>query len=154
MNWTEKTLPSFSVIGMEGSTQDGNDTMVSTLWTHANEHFKEVVSLAKRDESGNTSVWGLMTNFARTFAPWEENFSQGFYLAGVAVDDAAEPPAGWVKWTVPGWRYRCTPMTDETTFFSALQELQTQGYTLAGAVQECFDGTSGGVLLMYPVERV
>ena len=39
---------SFSVIGKEGSTLDGQG-FIQKLWEDANSHFDEVQSLAKRD---------------------------------------------------------------------------------------------------------
>ncbi|MDF2544597.1 MAG: hypothetical protein K0S47_4315, partial [Herbinix sp.] len=51
---------SFSVIGKEGSTYDGND-FIQRLWNDANMHFNEVAELAKKDEKGNlVGIWGTM----------------------------------------------------------------------------------------------
>ncbi len=46
------TKESFSVIGKEGSTMDG-DAFVERLWDDANTHFNEVGGLAKTDENGH-----------------------------------------------------------------------------------------------------
>ena len=46
---------SFSVIGKEGSTLDGQD-FIQKLWEDANSHFSEVQALAKKDENGKP-VW-------------------------------------------------------------------------------------------------
>ncbi|MBL4937879.1 hypothetical protein JK636_19405 [Clostridium sp. YIM B02515] len=43
---------SFSVIGKEGSTNDG-EGFIQKLWTGANSNFAEVASLAKKDEKEN-----------------------------------------------------------------------------------------------------
>ena len=40
---------SFSVIGKEGSTLDGQG-FIQKLWEDANSHFSEVQALAKKDE--------------------------------------------------------------------------------------------------------
>ena len=45
------TLPSFSVIGKAGSTEDGPG-FVQRLWQEANAHYAEVSHFAKTDESG------------------------------------------------------------------------------------------------------
>jgi hypothetical protein len=42
---------SFSVIGREGSTDEG-EGFVQRLWADANEHYAEVSALAKHDERG------------------------------------------------------------------------------------------------------
>ena len=60
---------SFSVIGKEGSTEDGPG-FVQNLWEDANSHFAEVAHLAKKDENGNlVGIWGAMTDFSRSFQP-------------------------------------------------------------------------------------
>ena len=72
----------FIVIGKEGATTDGTDS-IQKLWNDANSHFGEVAHLAKKDENGNISgIWGAMSDFSRSFQPWE-GFNQGLYLAGV-----------------------------------------------------------------------
>lgn len=40
---------SFTVIGIEGSTNDGSD-FIERLWNEANARFAEIVDLCKRDE--------------------------------------------------------------------------------------------------------
>lgn len=87
---------SFVVIGKEGSTSDG-EGFIQKLWDDANSHFGEVQHLAKKDENGNISgIWGAMSDFSRSFQPWED-FNKGLYLAGVECNDAAEAPEGWTK---------------------------------------------------------
>jgi hypothetical protein len=91
---------SFSVIGKEGSTNDGKG-FIQKLWADANSNFAEVVSLAKKDENGNLlGIWGAMSDLSRSFNPWEENFTKGLYLAGVEVMDNAKAPC--VKIVVVG----------------------------------------------------
>ena len=69
----------FVVIGREGSTENGAG-FVQRLWADANGHFDEVADLAKKDESGNlVGIWGAMTDFSRSFRPWESGFSKGLY---------------------------------------------------------------------------
>lgn len=85
---------SFTVIGKEGSTEQG-DGFIQKLWEDANSHFGEVEHLAKRDESGHVAgVWGAMSDFSRSFQPWEAGFSRGLYLAGVECGDDAEAQRG------------------------------------------------------------
>ena len=52
MKITEISKDSFTVIGKEGSTRDG-DGFIQRLWQDANAHFDEIADLAKRDETGN-----------------------------------------------------------------------------------------------------
>lgn len=97
MKIEKRIKPSFSVIGKEGSTLDGQG-FIQKLWEDANTHFNEVQPLARKDENGNlTGIWGAMSDCARSFQPWEENFSKGLYLAGVECTDDAQAPGGWIK---------------------------------------------------------
>lgn len=80
---------SFTVIGKEGSTLDG-DGFIQKLWDDANAHFEEVAHLAKKDENGNIcGIWGAMSDFSHSFMLWED-FTQGLYLAGVECNGVSE----------------------------------------------------------------
>lgn len=46
----------------------------------------------------------------------ENHFTEGLYLAGVEAADEVEPPAGWVKWTVPGYEYLYVKCTEQDIF--------------------------------------
>lgn len=71
MNMEKCIKESFAVIGKEGSTKDGPG-FVQNLWADANAHFAEVAHLAKKDENGDlVGIWGAMTDFSRSFLPWE-----------------------------------------------------------------------------------
>lgn len=144
----------FVIIGKEGSTNDGAG-FIQRLWEDANGHFGEVAHLAKKTADGQLSgVWGAMTDFSRSFTPWEENFSRGLYLAGVECVDDAEPPEGWVKWQVPGFRYAVVSNADGNAFAAGLTWLQAQGLTLAGAVQDFTDPGTGEGYMLFPTERL
>ena len=87
MKIEKRIKPSFSVMGKEGSTLDGQG-FIQKLWEDANSHFGEVQSLAKKDEHGDlVGIWGAMSDFSRSFKPWDDNFSKGLYLAGVECVD-------------------------------------------------------------------
>ena len=99
-----KTLKkeSFTVIGKEGSTADGPG-FIERLWQEAHAHFEEIAHLAKKDMDGNLAgIWGAMSDYSRSFMPWE-HFSKGLYLAGVECRDDAVAPEGWVKWVIRGY---------------------------------------------------
>lgn len=85
--------PRFTVIGIEGSTEDG-DGFIQRLWGEANARFPEIQHLCAREEDGTfAGFWGAMTDFTRSFRPWED-FSRGRYLAGAECVEGAEPPEG------------------------------------------------------------
>ena len=144
----------FSVIGKEGSTDDGQ-SFIKTLWADANGHFMEVEQAAKRDENGVlVGIWGLMTDCSRSFQPWEDNFSRGLYLAGVECLDDAEAPDGWAKWTVPGYEYLCAECTDSDTFSAVLDYMKQNGIPLVGAVHDFTCPASGKNYLYFPIRKI
>ena len=51
LNIQKIVKPSFAVIGIEGSTDDG-EGFIPMLWSDANAHFDEVSPVASRDENG------------------------------------------------------------------------------------------------------
>ncbi|MBQ8653580.1 MAG: GyrI-like domain-containing protein [Clostridia bacterium] len=145
---------SFTVIGKEGSTADGPG-FVQRLWADANAHFSEVQPLAKTDAQGRPAgVWGAMSDFSRSFRPWEEHFSKGLYLAGVECRDDAQAPEGWVRWTIPGFEYLCVQSGDGNTFSRMLDYMAENGFALAGAVQDFTCPASGRSYMLFPIRRL
>ena len=60
LNIQKIVKPSFAVIGIEGSTDDG-EGFIPMLWSDANAHFDEVSPVASRDENGALlGIWGAM----------------------------------------------------------------------------------------------
>ena len=144
---------SFSVIGKEGSTEDGAG-FVQNLWADANAHFAEVAHLAKKDEGENlVGIWGAMTDFSRTFQPWEDGFSKGLYLAGVECPDDAQPPEGWTKWTVPGFEYLRVECDHDGIFPEMIAFLQENNIPLVGAVQDFTCPQTGKNDMLFPIVR-
>ena len=144
----------FSVIGREGSTADG-EGFVQQLWAEANAHFDEVAPLVKRDENGGSvGFWGAMTDFSRSFRPWEKDFSQGLYLAGVECNDDAQPPEGWVRWDIPAFSYLRAECTSPTLFSDMLAYLDAQNLKLAGAVQDFADPKTGKNYMYFPIRTM
>lgn len=151
----EKYLkPSFSVIGRMGSSKD-NPLIAISLWDDANEHFSEISHLAKLTESGALSgIWGAMSDFSLSFLPWENGFSEGLYLAGVECREDAEPPEGWVKWTLPGFEYLRIENDRSGVFEEMIGYMEENGITLAGAVQEYTDLSTGKEYMLFPTKKL
>lgn len=148
------TIPTFHVMGKEGSSADG-EGFVQRLWAEANAHFPEIAPLVRKNRLGvPAGIWGVMTDFSRSFAPWEDDFSRGLYLAGAECAADAVPPEGWVKWTIPCFDYACFPCADSDTFRKGLDYLKEHGLTLAGAVQDFTDPTEGKSYMCFPVRRL
>jgi len=146
--------PAFAVIGMEGSTLEG-DGFVARLWAEANGRFPEVASLAKKNPDGSLAgVWGAMTDMGRQFLPWEEGFTRGLYLAGVECREDALPPQGWTRWDVPGFEYVRVLNDAPDTFPKTLAALAEQGLSLAGAVQDYTDPATGRGYMCFPIRRL
>ena len=144
----------FSVIGREGTTEDGPG-FVQRLWNEANEHFAEVAHLAERDENGvPLGFWGAMTDFSRSFRPWEDDFSRGLYLAGVECPADALPPAGWCKWDIPGFVYLKAECGSPSLFADMLKYLHDQRLELVGAVQDYTDPKTGRSYMLFPVGKL
>ena len=145
---------SFAVIGKEGSTQDGPG-FVQNLWADANAHFGEIAYLAKKDENGNLAgIWGAMTDFSRSFHPWEDGFSKGLYLAGAECRDDAEAPEGWTKWIIPGFEYLRVECDHDGIFPEMIAYLQEQNIFLVGAVHDYSDPKTGKNSMLFPIRKL
>lgn len=154
MKIEKRIKPSFSVMGKEGSTLDGQG-FIQKLWEDANSHFGEVQSLAKKDEHGDlVGIWGTMSDFSRSFKPWEDNFSKGLYLAGVECVDDAQPPKGWTKWTIPGYEYLCAEVESGSTFTDMLDYMKQNELALVGAVHDFTCPSSGKNFMYFPIRTV
>ena len=144
----------FSVIGKEGSTMDGQG-FIQKLWADANAHFSEVQHLAKKDENGNLAgIWGVMSDVSRSYKPWEDNYSKGLYLAGVECDENAEAPVGWIKWTIPGYEYLRAEVEGENTFSDVLEYMNTNGIPLVGAVHDFTCPLNGQNYMFFPIRKI
>ncbi len=144
---------SFSVIGKEGSTEEGQG-FIQRLWADANSHFGEVAALAKKDENGDlVGVWGAMTDFSRSFNPWDD-FCRGLYLAGVECEDGAEAPEGWVKWTVPGYEFLRVKVEGDDTFSKMIAYLEEKNIPIVGAVHDFTDPKTGENYMFFPIRKL
>ena len=146
--------PAFAVIGMEGSTEDGPG-FIQALWEKANSRFGEVAHLAKTNPDGSLcGVWGAMSDMSRSFRPWEDDFTRGLYLAGVEVVDNAQPPEDWVRWNIPGFEYIRVENNAPDIFPRTLQALAEQGLSLAGAVHDFTDPSTGKAYMLFPIRAL
>ena len=140
----------FCVIGKSGSTDDGAD-FIKNLWKEANDHFHEVEHLAKVENGKMSGIWGIMTRMDYSFLPWEDDFSKGRYMAGIECPEDAYPPTGWKRWIVPGFEYIKVKVTGPTTFRDALAQLEAEGETLVGSVQDYTDPLTKENYMLFPV---
>ncbi len=153
MNIERCEKKSFVVIGKEGSTLDGAG-FIQKLWDNANSHFTEVQHLAKKDENGNiVGIWGAMSDFSRSFNPWE-NFDKGLYLAGVECNDNAEAPDGWTKWIIPGYEYVYAECENDDTFSNTIKYLKDNNIPLAGAVHDFTCPQTGTNYMFFPIGKL
>lgn len=148
------TLPAITVIGKEGDTRQGADIFVR-LWNEANAHFDEIAPLTKRNLQGQlVGIWGAMSDRSRAFKPWENNFTEGLYLAGAACKDDAEAPEGWTKWVLPASEYVYIPNTRAESFQLGLELMAEEKLTLVGAAYDFTDPVTGQMYIYYPIRRL
>lgn len=153
MNIHKYIKGSFAVIGKEGSTEDGQG-FVRRLWADANANFAEVAHLAKKDENGDlVGIWGAMSDFSRSFLPWEDGFSKGLYLAGVECVDDAQPPQGWTKWVIPGYEYLCVECDRDGIFPEMIAYMQGNQIPLVGAVHDFTCPQTGKNYMFFPIAK-
>lgn len=144
---------SFVVIGKEGSSLDG-EGFIQNLWADANSHFGEVAYLAKKDENGNLcGIWGAMSDFSRSFNPWE-GFSKGLYLAGVECKEDAEAPEGWTKWIIPGYEYISVECENDAVFSETIKYLEENAIPLVGAVHDFTYPQTGKNYMFFPIRKL
>ncbi len=145
---------SFTVVGKEGSTLDG-DAFILQLWNDFSDHFEEVRHLAKRDDEGKVlGYWGLMNDFSHSFKPWEKNFTYGCYLVGVECDDDVIVPEGWTKWVVPGYEYLRILTDREDALLKVLNYLTFSEIELVGAIHDFTCPKTGKDYMYVPVKML
>src|SRR5574344_194007 len=137
MDYEKITLSSFCVLGHETSSADG-EGFVKKAWQLSHDDFAVVAPLAKKENDGTIKgFWGLMSDFSRSFKPWENDFKEGLYLAGVEVDSDVSVPPGWTKWIAPARTYivvKVDPKNYESSFkYMVYFRLAYEGYKLVGA---------------------
>lgn len=154
MNIPRSIKASFTVIGKEGSTHDG-DGFIQRLWEDVNTHFPEIAHLAKKDDNGELAgLWGAMSDFSRSFQPWEYGFREGLYLAGCECEDDAQPPEGWSKWVVPAYEYLYAERTHDRAFQEMMMYLFQNQFSMAGAAQDYTDPKTGKNYIFIPIRRL
>jgi len=147
-------MPSFAVIGKEGSTNDG-EGFIAKLWEAANGHFEEIAHLAAKDENGNLlGIWGAMSDMSRSFQPWEDGFTKGLYLAGVQCELDRDAPEGWTKWVIPAYEYLYAECDAPDTFAKVIQSMEESGIQLAGAVHDFTCPETGKNFMFFPIRKL
>lgn len=154
MNIQRSIKASFTVIGKEGSTHEG-EGFIQRLWEDANTHFPEIAHLAKKDANGELAgLWGAMSDFSRSFQPWEYGFREGLYLAGCECEDDAQPPEGWSKWVVPAYEYLYAERTHDRAFQEMMMYLFQNQFSMAGAAQDYTDPKTRKNYIFIPIRRL
>lgn len=151
-----RDFSSFSVLGREGSTEDGPG-FIQGLWQAANEHFQEIAPYVLFEKSGAPQrLWGLMSDPTRSLAPWEDDFSRGLYLAGAQCRPDAPVPDGWAKWDVPALRMAVVPVQGDpgAAFREGLVFLEREGLKMAAAAFDMTVPAEGASYVCFPVERL
>ncbi len=154
MEYNKVIKKSFSIIGKLGSTKDGVD-FIKDLWNDATSNFLEISNIAKRDNNNNIiGIWGLMSDFSKSFYPWQDNFTKGLYLAGVEVIDNAIDVRGWEKWTVPSYEYLVVKAYKESVFKDTIDYMFKNGMNLVAAVFDFTDPITKENYMYFPIRKI
>lgn len=155
-------VPSFTIIGRLGSGKsDSAIEWIQPLWRDLEANFAEVSHMIDVNENGSPlEVWGVMSDMDETFRPWDPE-KGGKYLAGfTAKDDGAQPPPGWTKWRVPGFRY-AVARTSAADYARTMKHMldahmPENGFVLAGAIHEKYPTPANPSIidLYFPVKRL
>lgn len=93
-----------------------------------------------------------------SFMPWTNNFTRGYYLAGIEVYRNAETPEGWKKWIMPARKYLVTEVEFERymeIFRDVLDnQIPFRNMKLSGAVCDYTEPSTGKNYLFFPVETI
>lgn len=95
-----------------------------------------------------------MSDFTHSFKPWENNFSEGLYLAGVECNIDVEAPKGWAKWIVPGYEYLHVASESDDTFFEMIMYLKENNIPLVGAVHDFKCLETGQWYMFFPIKKL
>ena len=153
MDWHYWEQAAFSVLGREGSTDEGAG-FIARLWQQANENFSDIAPHVVYGANGApVRLWGLMSDMSRSLRPWENDFSRGLYLAGAECQPDAPIPEGWTKWDVPAMSYIRVPVQGDAgaAFSSGLEILRQQGLSMAAAAFDLTEPESGLSYVCFPV---
>jgi predicted transcriptional regulator YdeE len=157
MNKSIVSLPEIAIIGKEGlCTKENNPAQ--KLWDQANAAFIEVASLGMKDKNGlYVGFWGAMSDETMSYLPWTENFTRGYYLAGIEVYKDAVVPNGWQKWIMPARTYLKVLIEIgqyEVVFQNVINNIIPDMNTmLSGAVCEYTEPATGKIYLLFPIDK-
>lgn len=149
-------LPEIAIIGKEGfCTEEAN--IVQNLWEQANENFDEVLEMGLKEKNGAfVGFWGAMSDETMSFMPWTNNFTRGYYLAGIEVHKDAQATEGWKKWIMPARKYLVTEVMFEKymeTFMKVIEtEISIRNMKLSGAACDYTEPSTGKNFIFFPVQ--
>lgn len=158
MNVTTVSLPEITIIGKQGFCTKENN-VAQGLWKEANAHFNEIASLGMKEKNGSyVGFWGAMSDETMAFLPWTDNFSRGYYLAGIEASSDAKEPDGWTKWVMPARTY-LKVLLDLSQYTKIFQNvinnvIPDMNMKLSGAVCEYIEPATGTNYLLFPVEKI
>ena len=148
---------SFRVIGLEGSTKDG-EGFIPKLYGSLQKRFSEIKDLVKKNQEGSVEgTYGLMSDFSHSFKPWENDFSEGLYLAGYELQEKIKAiPEGWVVWTVKEQDYFLAKLEEGDEYKRVFSDfvnyyISLEMKKLSGAVFDFYDLKERRQCLLFPV---
>ncbi|MCI1244767.1 MAG: DUF3795 domain-containing protein [Bacilli bacterium] len=149
----------FAVIGKEGSTEDG-EGFIPRLYEAAEKGFGAIKSFVRRGEDGlPEGMYGLMSDFSRSYKPWEDHFSKGLYLAGYETNGPVRNvPEGWAVWNVKEQDYIFVRLEKGDKYEKVFNDfidyyIPLEMKTLSGAVFDYSLANRGERCLLFPVKE-
>ncbi len=148
----------FSVLGKLGQGDAETPWIwIKPLWDDANGNFSEIEGLAIKNNNGEPSIWGIMSDLGENFDRWDDK--AGKYLASCEVKEETISPDGWVKWDVPSQTY-IVASSNQKEYLSIFQKVINEyipknNLKLIGAVHEHYPepGNPDIVELFFPIAR-
>ena len=88
-----------------------------------------------------------MSDFDRSFQPWQEHFSRGLYAT-------TNYPDGWTKWVIPAYEYLYNENTEPQLFEQMLDHMEKNGFSLVGAVHDYVGPETGKNYMFLPIRKL
>lgn len=155
MEITQVSLPVIAIIGKQGFCTK-NYNLTQELWNDANVHFAEVAALGMKEKDGSfVGFWGAMSDESMSFLPWTNEFTTGYYLAGIEVYPDTPVPEGWTMWILPARTYLkilVNPGNYNSVFHSMIEKtIPEMKLRLTGAVCDYIEPSTGRNFMLFPI---
>src|SRR5574344_703251 len=147
----------FQVIGKEGSTDEG-EGFIKKLYLDLEKHFTDIEPFVKKVKGKVEGQYGLMSDFAYKFKPWEENFTKGLYLAGPVLSSKGldHDIKGFKVWSVKEQDYFEVELEKDDNYQEVFNhfvyyQIPFEMKTLSGAAFDYYSFSKQKQYILFPV---